>query len=153
MYGALIFVASCIDGAAGCLELVGRAVAGWWRPPTCIHKNAAIQLSMLLTVLNNTLAYPLTGAADLILVNSNFTAGVFGDTFSRLSRQGVQPAVLYPAVAIPPETELQEAGKVWKKELSDEIVQFIGDKPMFLSINRCVLVMVKLVQCKLTSCM
>lgn len=90
------------------------------------------------TECTNTLAFPLTGAADLILVNSNFTAGVFGETFSRLSRQGVQPAVLYPAVAIPPEIELQEAGKVWKKELSDDVVQFIGDKPMFLSINRCV---------------
>lgn len=79
-----------------------------------------------------------TGAADLILVNSNFTAGVFRQTFKRLTKQGVQPAVLYPAVAIPPEGELQEASKVWKKELSDEIAQFIGDKPVFLSINRCV---------------
>jgi alpha-1,3/alpha-1,6-mannosyltransferase len=78
-----------------------------------------------------------TGTADLILVNSNFTAGVFGQTFKRLTKQGVQPAVLYPAVAIPPEGEVQEASKVWKKELSDEIAQFIGDKPVFLSINRC----------------
>jgi hypothetical protein len=99
----------------------------------------SFNLSVPLTVRANALACPTTGAADLILVNSNFTAGVFGETFSRLSRQGVQPAVLYPAVAIPAETELQDAGKLWKKELSDEIVQFIGDKPMFLSINRCVL--------------
>jgi alpha-1,3/alpha-1,6-mannosyltransferase len=77
-----------------------------------------------------------TGAADLILVNSNFTAGVFGQTFKRLARQGVEPAVLYPAVSIPSNSVLTEASKVWKKELSDEIVQFIGDKPVFLSINR-----------------
>lgn len=79
-----------------------------------------------------------TGAADLILVNSNFTAGVFGQTFSRLNSQGVRPAVLYPAVVIPSEAELQDAAKVWKKQLGQEVVQFIGDKPMFLSINRCV---------------
>lgn len=77
-----------------------------------------------------------TGAADLILVNSNFTAGVFDETFSRLSRQGITPAVLYPAVSIPDESELQEASKVWKKQLSQEIVAFVGDKPMILSINR-----------------
>jgi hypothetical protein len=77
-----------------------------------------------------------TGAADLILVNSNFTAGVFGQTFKRLARQGVEPAVLYPAVSIPSESVLAEASKVWKKELSEEIVHFIWDKPVFLSINR-----------------
>lgn len=55
----------------------------------------------------------------------------------RLARQGVVPAVLYPAVSIPPESELSEAGKVWSKELSQETVQFIGDnRPVFLSINR-----------------
>lgn len=77
-----------------------------------------------------------TGAADLILVNSSFTAGVFGQTFARLARQGVRPAVLYPAVAIPSDTELKEAAKCWRKELSAELAGFIGDKPMLLSINR-----------------
>jgi alpha-1,3/alpha-1,6-mannosyltransferase len=92
-----------------------------------------------------------TGAADLILVNSKFTAGVFGQTFKRLARQGVEPAVLYPAVSIPSDAVLSEASKVWKMELSDEIVQFIGDKPVFLSINRWV-VSVSLCACILLWC-
>lgn len=42
-----------------------------------------------------------TGWSDLILVNSNFTAGVFGSTFARLVARGIKPAVLYPAVPVP----------------------------------------------------
>jgi alpha-1,3/alpha-1,6-mannosyltransferase len=81
-----------------------------------------------------------TGAADSILVNSKFTAGVFGATFTRLQRAGVVPAVLYPAVAVPAEGELADAARAWAKELDSEIVEFIGAAPMFLSINRCVCV-------------
>lgn len=77
-----------------------------------------------------------TGRADLILVNSNFTAGVFGQTFKRLARQGVRPAVLYPAVAVPPEDELVEAAGSWQSELSSELVNHISKGPTFLSINR-----------------
>lgn len=36
--------------------------------------------------------------ADLILVNSNFTASTFAKTFKNLDAQGIRPAVLYPAV-------------------------------------------------------
>lgn len=36
--------------------------------------------------------------ADLILVNSKFTASTFASTFKRLDARGIQPAVLYPAV-------------------------------------------------------
>lgn len=41
-----------------------------------------------------------TGMADLILVNSSFTASTFSNTFKHLNARGVQPAVLYPAVNV-----------------------------------------------------
>lgn len=77
-----------------------------------------------------------TGAADLILVNSRFTAGVFAVTFERLSARGVAPAVLYPAVVVPPEAELQEAERVWEAELDADLVELLKGGPAFLSINR-----------------
>ncbi|KAL3508778.1 hypothetical protein ACH5RR_028179 [Cinchona calisaya] len=39
-----------------------------------------------------------TGMADLILVNSKFTASTFARTFKGLDGKGIRPAVLYPAV-------------------------------------------------------
>ncbi|KAJ6829769.1 alpha-1,3/1,6-mannosyltransferase ALG2-like [Iris pallida] len=39
-----------------------------------------------------------TGMADMVLVNSKFTAHTFANTFRRLHLRGVEPAVLYPAV-------------------------------------------------------
>ncbi|XP_022142931.1 alpha-1,3/1,6-mannosyltransferase ALG2 isoform X1 [Momordica charantia] len=41
-----------------------------------------------------------TGMADLILVNSKFTASTFANTFKHLNAQGIRPAVLYPAVNV-----------------------------------------------------
>jgi alpha-1,3/alpha-1,6-mannosyltransferase len=41
-----------------------------------------------------------TGMADLILVNSKFTATTFARTFCSLHARGVEPAVLYPAVSV-----------------------------------------------------
>ncbi|KAJ6770299.1 ALPHA-13/16-MANNOSYLTRANSFERASE ALG2 [Salix purpurea] len=41
-----------------------------------------------------------TGMADIILVNSKFTASTFASTFKRLHARGIQPAVLYPAVNV-----------------------------------------------------
>lgn len=41
-----------------------------------------------------------TGMADMILVNSKFTASTFANTFKRLHAQGIRPAVLYPAVNV-----------------------------------------------------
>jgi len=41
-----------------------------------------------------------TGMADLVLVNSKFTAGVFQTAFPRLWRRGVRPEVLYPSVPL-----------------------------------------------------
>ncbi|CAN6484694.1 unnamed protein product [Victoria cruziana] len=41
-----------------------------------------------------------TGMADLILVNSKFTAATFARTFTSLHSRGIRPAVLYPAVNV-----------------------------------------------------
>ncbi|CAD6262506.1 unnamed protein product [Miscanthus lutarioriparius] len=41
-----------------------------------------------------------TGMADLILVNSKFTAATFARTFSGLHARGIKPGVLYPAVSV-----------------------------------------------------
>ncbi|KAI7752005.1 hypothetical protein M8C21_029937, partial [Ambrosia artemisiifolia] len=59
-----------------------------------------------------------TGMADLILVNSKFTASTFAATFKRLDSRGIKPAVLYPAVNV------------------DQFTQPNGYKLNFLSINR-----------------
>ncbi|KAH6756930.1 UDP-Glycosyltransferase superfamily protein [Perilla frutescens var. hirtella] len=59
-----------------------------------------------------------TGMADLILVNSKFTASTFAKTFKHLSSRGVRPAVLYPAVNV------------------DQFDEPSATKLTFLSINR-----------------
>jgi len=59
-----------------------------------------------------------TGMADLVLVNSKFTASVFAKTFKSLHAQGVEPNVLYPAVNV------------------DQFDQPHAYLPKFLSINR-----------------
>ncbi|OMO74751.1 Glycosyl transferase, family 1 [Corchorus capsularis] len=41
-----------------------------------------------------------TGMADLILVNSKFTASTFAKTFKHLHARGIRPDVLYPAVNV-----------------------------------------------------
>lgn len=77
-----------------------------------------------------------TGSADLILVNSRFTAGVFAATFERLAARGVAPAVLHPAVAVPPDAELSEAAAAWEAELDGGLSDLMRGGPTFLSINR-----------------
>ncbi|XP_022142935.1 alpha-1,3/1,6-mannosyltransferase ALG2 isoform X2 [Momordica charantia] len=59
-----------------------------------------------------------TGMADLILVNSKFTASTFANTFKHLNAQGIRPAVLYPAVNV------------------DQFDEPHSSKLGFLSINR-----------------
>ncbi|CAF2065618.1 unnamed protein product [Brassica oleracea var. botrytis] len=59
-----------------------------------------------------------TGMADMILVNSNFTASTFAKTFKRLHARGSRPAVLYPAVNV------------------DQFIEPHAHKLNFLSINR-----------------
>lgn len=46
------------------------------------------------------LVFRSAGMADLILVNSKFTASTFANTFRHLDAGGIQPAVLYPAVNV-----------------------------------------------------
>ncbi|KHG03874.1 Alpha-1,3/1,6-mannosyltransferase ALG2 [Gossypium arboreum] len=41
-----------------------------------------------------------TGMADMILVNSRFTASTFAKTFKHLHARGIRPAVLHPAVNV-----------------------------------------------------
>ncbi|XP_057522821.1 uncharacterized protein LOC130802775 [Amaranthus tricolor] len=59
-----------------------------------------------------------TGMADLILVNSKFTASTFASTFKHLDVGGVRPSVLYPAVNV------------------DQFGESHAYKMNFLSINR-----------------
>ena len=40
------------------------------------------------------------GMADMILVNSRFTASTFVKTFKHLHARGIRPAVLHPAVNV-----------------------------------------------------
>ena len=64
------------------------------------------------------------------------TAGVFGQTFTRLHARGVRPGVLYPAVSIPAAEDLQGAEASWRGGLPPELAQFIAGGATFLSINR-----------------
>ncbi|XP_022848495.1 alpha-1,3/1,6-mannosyltransferase ALG2-like isoform X2 [Olea europaea var. sylvestris] len=59
-----------------------------------------------------------TGMADLILVNSRFTASTFAKTFKHLHARGIRPSVLYPAVNV------------------DQFEKPTTNKLNFLSINR-----------------
>ncbi|KAG6689105.1 hypothetical protein I3842_11G158300 [Carya illinoinensis] len=59
-----------------------------------------------------------TGMADMILVNSRFTASTFANTFKHLHTRGIRPAVLYPAVNV------------------DQFDEPHSTKLNFLSINR-----------------
>jgi alpha-1,3/alpha-1,6-mannosyltransferase len=88
-----------------------------------------------------------TGMADLILVNSNYTRGVFKDTFRRLYSSGVNPEVAYPAVPIPSDTQLRDAESKWSSELDPTLVSFmrggssnsstsLSSPQLLLSINR-----------------
>ncbi|RYQ96521.1 hypothetical protein Ahy_B08g092304 isoform D [Arachis hypogaea] len=62
--------------------------------------------------------FQISGMADLILVNSNFTASTFANTFIHLNAKGIRPAVLYPAVNV------------------DQFKEPSSFKLNFLSINR-----------------
>ncbi|KAL6959565.1 Hexosyltransferase [Sarracenia purpurea var. burkii] len=59
-----------------------------------------------------------TGMADLILVNSKFTASTFANSFKHLVARGIKPSVLYPAVNV------------------DQFDEPRDSKLNFLSINR-----------------
>lgn len=63
-------------------------------------------------------------------------AGVFAQTFRRLHAQGIRPRVLYPAVAIPAASDLEDAAAGWRQGLPPATAQFVAAGPTFLSINR-----------------
>jgi hypothetical protein len=56
----------------------------------------------------------------------------------RLSSRGLVPDVLHPAVPVPSERELQQAAATSASILDQDLVEFIAEGPMLLSINRCV---------------
>ena len=54
----------------------------------------------------------------------------------RLHQRGILPDVLHPAVPVPSEEELQKISEGWRSILDADLVKFIGDDLMLLSINR-----------------
>ena len=77
-----------------------------------------------------------TGMAHRVLVNSEFTKGVFKETFKVLDARGVVPDVLYPAVVIPNDAAMDAMRASWKSLLPPEVVGLMTSRPTFLSINR-----------------
>ena len=73
---------------------------------------------------------------DAIDLKRTPKAGVFGETFQRLSRRGKVPEVFYPAVPIPTETQLAEVASSWQMMLKPEVAAFMEGKHALLSINR-----------------
>ncbi|KAJ4332146.1 Alpha-1,3-mannosyltransferase-like protein [Ascochyta clinopodiicola] len=63
-----------------------------------------------------------TGCSDTIVVNSNFTKGVFAEVFPGLEHR--KPGVIYPCVDVSDGSHLDEFTPLWK------------DKKVLLSINR-----------------
>lgn len=86
----------------------------------------------------DTLEESTTGQADLVLVNSAYTADIFAKTFLKLHRKGVFPRVLYPATRMMSISEQIDIIASWRMELPDELVQFFLKEgtATFLSINR-----------------
>eukprot|EP00405_Crypthecodinium_cohnii_P046566 CAMPEP_0206575526 /NCGR_PEP_ID=MMETSP0325_2-20121206/30131_1 /ASSEMBLY_ACC=CAM_ASM_000347 /TAXON_ID=2866 /ORGANISM="Crypthecodinium cohnii, Strain Seligo" /LENGTH=462 /DNA_ID=CAMNT_0054080413 /DNA_START=26 /DNA_END=1414 /DNA_ORIENTATION=- len=88
------------------------------------------------TLLKKAYRYPLdlaeectTGIADVIFVNSKFTAGVFAEAFPILRRCVPPPRVLYPALNL----DEQDRMETQAEDLSAIIPE---DKIVLLSINR-----------------
>jgi len=77
-----------------------------------------------------------TGMAHKLLVNSEYTQGVFASTFRSLARRGLRPQVLHPAVAIPSEEDLAEAEASVCSRLDGDFQSFLSGGDAFLSINR-----------------
>ena len=53
-----------------------------------------------------------------------------------LHSRGIVPEVLYPAVQVPSDAELQAAHAQWQMHVSAELRQFMQAGPLFVSINR-----------------
>ncbi|QDZ24253.1 alpha-1,3/1,6-mannosyltransferase ALG2 [Chloropicon primus] len=69
-----------------------------------------------------------TGLADVVLVNSNFTKGVFFRTFERLARRNITVRVVYPAVRV--------GGDDDDEEEEEKAAGRAAGAKTFLSINR-----------------
>lgn len=67
-----------------------------------------------------------TGCANLIVVNSNYTKEVFRNSFKLLSKIGIAPNVLYPALDTSSFDNIKDIDEFLKKI----------NKPFFLSLNR-----------------
>ena len=131
-----------VDQVAGVVPLLklllpGTRVLFYCHFPDLLLSGARPPLKALYRAPLDALEQAATGAADLLLVNSSFTGGVFAATFGRLAAAGVVPAVLYPAVALPAAAELASAEAAWKSELPHAIGDLCAGGPTFLSINRC----------------
>ena len=63
-------------------------------------------------------------------------AGIFAQTFTTLHSRGIVPEVLYPAVQVPSDAELQAAHAQRQMHVSAELRQFMQAGPLFVSINR-----------------
>jgi len=70
-----------------------------------------------------------TGMADVIVVNSNFTRGVFERTFTRVR---TKPAIVYPCADVAKFDEMIQSLKTTKEPL----LKLPNDRSFFLSINR-----------------
>lgn len=70
-----------------------------------------------------------TGKADAVVVNSNFTAGIFQDTFLSLK---IRPLVLYPSLNF--DTFDRPTDQMYG--LENVILDYTPDSFVFLSINR-----------------
>jgi hypothetical protein len=67
----------------------------------------------------------------------SWDAGVFAETFVRLHRRGIAPAVLHPAVQPPAEAALRTSALSWRSQLDPDLTAFLSDaRAVFLSINR-----------------
>ena len=62
---------------------------------------------------------------------------MFAETFTRLHRRGIAPAVLHPAVQPPTEAALRDSASGWRSRLDRDLVAFLENAAaVFLSINR-----------------
>ena len=69
-----------------------------------------------------------TGCSDQIVVNSNFTKGIFHNTFKNL--RDIDPGVIYPCI----DRNIEETEETRKS--NEEVVNFFKNSKFFLSINR-----------------
>ena len=69
-----------------------------------------------------------TGCSDQIVVNSNFTKGIFHDTFRNL--RDIDPGVIYPCI----DSNIEDTEETRKAD--EEVVTFFNNSKYFLSINR-----------------